>query len=80
VSRAVARSGKTLWHPYCSRTLINATNAEPRISWLLPSSTSRGRARIPALSIRERPNPTRRRRSLRLSHGDISDRSLSGGR
>jgi hypothetical protein len=52
VSQGVARSGKTQWHPYCSQTLINATNVEPRILWLRPYFTNRERALIPACLIR----------------------------
>jgi hypothetical protein len=56
VSQAVASSWTTAWHPYRSLIRINATNVEPRISWLRPSSINRARTRTPPGSIRGRPN------------------------
>jgi hypothetical protein len=60
VSQGVAWSGTAEWHPYRSSIRINATNAEPRTSWPLQSSTSRGPAHIRARSIRVRASPIRR--------------------
>jgi hypothetical protein len=59
VSQGVARSGTAEWRPYRSSIHINATNAEPRTSWLLQSSTSRGPAHIRVRSIRVRASPIR---------------------
>ena len=59
MSQGVARSGTAEWHPYRSSIRINATNAEPRTSWLLQSSTSRGPAHIRARSIRVLASPIR---------------------
>jgi hypothetical protein len=57
VSQAVASSWTTAWHPYHSRTRINATSAGLRISWLRPSSINRARTRTRPGSIRGRPSP-----------------------
>ncbi len=57
VSQGVARSGTAEWHPYRSSIRINATNAETRTSWLLRLSITKEREHIPALFIREQPNP-----------------------
>ena len=73
VSQGVARSGKTQWHPYCSQTLINATNVEPRISWLPPSCTNREHAPFPAYSIRGQANPIQHKPLRRRILADMSD-------
>ena len=79
VSQGVARSGKTQWHPYCSQTLINATNVEPRISWLPPSCTNREHAPFPAYSIRGQANPIQHKPLRRLILADIYDPCCYGG-
>ena len=73
VSQGVARSGKTQWHPYCSQTLINATNVEPRISWLPPSCTNREHGPFPAYSMRGQANPIQHKPLRRRILADIYD-------
>src|SRR5580658_1716453 len=80
VSQGVARSGTAEWHPYRSSIRINATNAETRMSWQLRLSTTKEREHILGLFIREQPNPIPHKRSLRLTHGDISAPFLPGVR
>jgi hypothetical protein len=75
VLQGVARSGTTEWHPYRSSVRINATNAEPRISWLRPSSINRAHIRTRPGSTRGRPNPILRRlprRHILVGTGDHS--------
>jgi hypothetical protein len=78
VSQGVARSGTAEWHPYRSSIRINATNAETRISWQLPLSTTKEREHILGLFIRELPNPILHLRSLRPSLGGTFGPSLFG--
>ena len=81
VSQGVARSGTAEWHPYRSSIRISATNAEPRTSWLLPSSTSRERAHIRGHFIPGQANLILRRQSLHLlPRGYLAPLSSSGGR
>uniref|UniRef100_E6PXJ9 Uncharacterized protein n=1 Tax=mine drainage metagenome TaxID=410659 RepID=E6PXJ9_9ZZZZ len=71
MSQAVAWSGTTLWHPYRSRTPINASSAEPRTSWLRQSSINREHTITPLGSIRGRLSPFPPKRLLRQILADM---------